>query len=101
MTWEACQGTQGDWFWYALLPNGCTAWVIDDSIRRKVSTQYRIAVTSSVGSTSVGGRTFHSHRAFESFRKAKISAIGLALQAPRFLDRTYLISVERKSQDKP
>jgi hypothetical protein len=87
MVWEAVSTPAGDWYWFTTLPNGVTAWVIDDSERRKRSTRYQISAIRK-------GKQLSGAETFESFREAKNQSVFLALEFPRIIDNTYKISAE-------
>jgi hypothetical protein len=81
----------GTWLWWATLPSEWTAWVIDDSWRRGIGTEYRIAV-------SVKTVTFFSPGRFIDFREAKVAAVTRALHLQwQPLANNGHFSKERKS----
>jgi len=84
--WNRVCIPDGCWFWWATLPNGWTAWVIDDSIRRRASTDYGIEATAGSMRKTVGFKIVN-------FATAKSMALSLALSQPERVCRTERIEV--------
>lgn len=74
--WQSIFLPSGEWYWWVDLPNGWTAWVIDDT-RGEGQAIYRIIATS-------GAMRKAFSVPFFTFTVAKSKALSLALaQVPR------------------
>ena len=97
ITWDHLRTPAGDWYWWATLPNGHTAWVHDHSERKGGQPNYAVCATVS---SRVSGQ-IDSVQRFSgpgAFRNAKNHAILFALQQ-RVLDKTYKIEANLPKGD--
>lgn len=90
--WNSLCVPSGEWFWWKPLPNGWTAWVVDDSFRRGARTEYAIYASSGEMKRAVKFKCM-------KLAPAKSLALSLALAQPPRVCRTERIEVDASTDE--